>query len=171
MRVRISSPVPILTLDHSQLDVYVFAFGLANIMSRLPLIQIHTTTDPDRIRLWCIAGLQNRIHFRDRGGLMEHWYRNPKHIESMAIAVSNMEVIGMAMIIDYYDEGLCGPTNVGVYVKWKYRQRGIGKALIQQIKRRTTLEVVAARHDKASTALYDSTRVRNGKNRYKNIAA
>ena len=128
-------------------------------MSRTPQTKIYSTTDPERIKRWCNEGLQQRVHFRDYGGLMEDWYDHPEHVESMAIATVNNRVIGIAMIIDYYDEGYVdvedfGDVNIGVYVKFNYRQYGIGKALVQRIRKRTDCQIHPGKHNRAANALY-----------------
>ncbi len=135
-------------------------------MSRAPQTKIYSTTDPERIERWCNEGLQQRVHFRDQGGLMEEWYHCPEHVESMAIATVNNQVIGVAMIIDYYDEGYVeeeveyfGDVNIGVYVKYNYRRCGIGKALIRRIRKRTDFNIQAGKHNRAASALYKSTRL------------
>ncbi len=93
-------------------------------------MKILTTTYPGKIRKLSGELLQNRMHMRD--GALSGWYTEPSLFHAIAIAYAGRRPIAVAVLLKQRRL----TSSVAIYVRWKYRRRGIGTELIKRLRKR-----------------------------------
>lgn len=95
-------------------------------------IIIQSTRQLSKIKKMCKIGIKNYIFYSY--GMMQHWMLEPQQLHIMSIAYHQDKPIGIAIL----RKQICTETyvNIGVYIKIKYRRKGIGSELIKRLKAR-----------------------------------
>lgn len=88
-----------------------------------------------KIKEYSKLALDNNLFFSDRSSYMESVLRKKENIEKISLCQFNGYIIGAAILLkkDAYD--------VMVYVKEKYRRRGIGTKLVKKLTNNNEIKV------------------------------
>ncbi len=104
------------------------------------------------------CALGRRYQLCAKWGTMQHWYQEPEHVLTMAIAYRGKKPIGMAMLMK---EGH-GSYSVrfGVFVRSYMRRQGIGGRLLSLVRKRSGQNFMVAKYDDQQTGFFDAKNVK-----------
>ena len=72
-----------------------------------------------------------KYHLFVNGWSIQRWLHNPQEIKQISIAKYHQKPIAVGVILE--EDPLLGYPNIGIFVKSKYRRRGIGTKIIKSL--------------------------------------